>query len=135
MTPESHPLLILLRLIIHPRKQNMQINSQINKSKNKWKISHGVTIIELLIYLALLTLFLTVLLDVFVTTLNFKLQSESTSALNQDARYIFERLSYDVYNSDSFAVPSASELDLTFGGNTVKYTVNSGNLVRNYIAP
>lgn len=88
----------------------------------------GQTVVELLIYLALLSIFLTVLLDIFVTTLNFKLQAEAASALNQDSRYILGKISYDVYNSDSFTVPSQGELDITTAGITKKYLVNSGDL-------
>lgn len=98
--------------------------TKLNKQK-------GTTIIELLIYLALLSIFLTVLLDVFVTTLDFKLSSESTSTLNQDTRYIFSKLSYDVYNADSFTIPNSFELHTTRGGVATNYTLVSGDLLRN----
>lgn len=101
------------------------------KDKKIKDSSAGTTVIELLVYLALLAVFLTVLLDVFVTTLNFKLQSESTSALNQDTRYIFEKIAYDIYNSDTFTVPAPTELDFTLGGVASQYTVSDGNLLRN----
>src|SRR5512146_26781 len=97
--------------------------TKLNKQK-------GTTIIELLIYLALLSIFLTVLLDVFVTTLDFKLSSESTSTLNQDTRYIFSKLSYDVYNADSFTIPNSFELHTTRGGVATNYTLVSGDLLR-----
>lgn len=64
----------------------MQINIQ-----NK-KLKKGVTIVELLVYIGLLSIFMLVLLDVFTTILNAKLESESTSALNQDARYVYSKL-------------------------------------------
>lgn len=102
--------------------------------KNK-KYSKGTTVVELLIYLALLTIFLTVLLDIFVTTLNFKLQAESSSSINQDARYILSKLSYDVYNADSVTIPSAlgataSSLQLTNSGITVTYSLDAdGNIL------
>jgi hypothetical protein len=105
----------------------------IKKSGNNTNNSKGTTIVELLIYLALLSVFLTVLLDVFVTTLGFKLQSESTSTLNQDTRYIFEKISYDIYNADSFTVPTSGELDFVYGGQINRYTVNGGDLLRNSV--
>lgn len=116
---EQHLLLIRLRLII--RHEDIAMMKNI---KNK-----GQTVVELIIYLALLSIFLTVLLDIFVTTLNFKLQAEAASALNQDSRYILGKISYDVYNSDSFTVPSQGELDITTAGITKKYSVNSGDLI------
>jgi len=74
--------------------------------KNK-KFQKGVTIIELMIYIGLLSIFILVLVDVFVTILNTKLESESTSTLNQDARYIYSRLAYDVENADSISLPAS----------------------------
>ncbi len=100
----------------------------------KSQTAKGVTVVELLIYLALLAIFLTVLLDVFITTLNFKLASESVSALNQDTRYILAKLSYEIYNADTVGIPAnfgdtASLLEITKGGMLYTYTVNSGDLI------
>jgi len=89
--------------------------------------------VELLIYMALLVIFLTVLMDVFVTTLNFKLQSESTSALNQDTRFILEKISYDLYNADNFTVPSPTQVSFTFAGTNNSYTISGGDLLRNSV--
>lgn len=95
------------------------------------KKDKGVTVVELLVYLGLLGIFLVILLDVFTTTINFKLKSESTSALNMDSRYILSKLSYDIYNADSFTVPSNTQLNLVKSGVTSTYTISSGNLVLN----
>lgn len=95
------------------------------------KLSKGTTIIELLIYLALLSIFLTVLLNIFVTTLDFKLSSESTSTLNQDTRFIFSKISYDVYNADSFTVPNSLELNTVRGAVSTNYSLVNGDLMRN----
>lgn len=95
----------------------------------------GTTIIELLIYMALLVIFLTVLMDVFVTTLDFKLQTESVSALNQDTRYILAKISYDVYNAKTFTVTAGGqELDLTnYNGTINRYTVSGGDILLNSV--
>jgi len=69
------------------------------------KKTSGFTIVELLIYIALLSIFMVVLLDIFTTTLNMKLSGENASSINQDARYILARLSYDIYNADSVSTP------------------------------
>ena len=100
--------------------------------KNK-KFQKGVTIIELMIYIALLSIFILVLVDVFVTILNAKLESESTSTLNQDARYIYSRLAYDVENADSMSLPvgvgvTGGTLQIAIGGVTNTYSLNAGNL-------
>lgn len=93
----------------------------------------GVTITELLIYLGLMSIFFMVLLDIFTTTLKTKLSSESTSAVNQDSRYILSKLSYDVNNTDSVASPArgseGSTLQLVKGGVSSTYSISSGDLV------
>jgi Tfp pilus assembly protein PilE len=98
------------------------------------KFQKGITIVELIVYIGLLSIFMLVLLDVFVTILNSKLESESTSALNQDARYIYSKLSYDVANADSMTLPSTvsptgSTLTITTSGVTHTYSLDgSGNI-------
>jgi len=94
----------------------------------------GFTLVELLIYMALVSMFLLVLLDVFTITLSSKLASESTSAISYDSRYILSKLSYDVNNADSVTLPAlgatGASLQLTSGGVTSTYTITSGNLVK-----
>lgn len=108
------------------KSTNLQITNKfqfpISKFKNHWrlatgdwKLAGGFTIVELLIYMVLLTGFLLILLDLFTTTLNFKLQSESTSALNQDARFILGSLNYNIYNSKAATVVTSSKLSLDSG--------------------
>lgn len=93
----------------------------------------GFTLVELLIYMALMSIFLLALLDIFTSTLNSKLSSESTSGLNQDSRYILAKLAYDVNNADSVALPTlgvtGASLQLIRTGVTSTYASASGNLV------
>ena len=93
----------------------------------------GFSIVELLVYMALMSIFLVVLLDIFTTTLNSKLSSESTSTLNQDSRYILSKLSYDLNNADSVTSPllgsMAGSLQIVTGGVTSTYASSSGKLV------
>jgi type II secretory pathway pseudopilin PulG len=96
--------------------------------------NRGITIVELLVYMGLLSIFLILLINVLVGTLSFKLQSESTSALNQDMRYILGKLSYDLYNADSVESPlnfgdTSASLTLTSGGVSRLYTVDSEDLI------
>ncbi len=85
---------------------------------------------ELLIYMALLTGFMLVLLDVFTTTLNFKLQSEASSVLDQDARAILASFNYNIYNSASATVVG-SELNLDSGAKI--YQLTNGDLLLNSV--
>ncbi len=98
------------------------------------KIQKGFSLVELLIYMALMSIFLMVLLDVFTTTLNIKLVSESTSAISSDSRYIFSKLSYDINNADSVILPvpgaTNTSLQIETSGLTATYTLDNGNLVK-----
>jgi Tfp pilus assembly protein PilV len=98
----------------------------INTKKTNQK---GVTLVEVLVYIGLLSIFMLVLVDIFVTILNAKLETESTSTLNQDARYIYSRMAYDITNASSFTVPNSTTL--VVGTNT--YTLGGGNLTLNSI--
>ena len=99
---------------------------------NKNNKQRGITIVELLVYVGLLSIFMLVLVDVFVTILNNKLETESISTLNQDTRYIYTRLAYDIANADSASVPSPNSLNIVSGGVSYDYARDgNGNLLLN----
>ena len=93
------------------------------------KYQKGVTIVELIVYIGLLSIFMLVLVDVFVTILNSKLESESTSTLNQDTRYIYSKIAYDVENTGSFTVPNPTKLVI----GTDTYSLVGSDLMLNSI--
>jgi len=99
---------------------------------NKSQINKGFSLVELLIYMGLMSIFSMVLLDIFTTTLNQKLASESTSALSYDSRYILSKLSYDINNSDTITSPllgvTSSALQFTASGSANTYSLINGNL-------
>lgn len=95
------------------------------KSKNNY--SSGVTMIELLIYIGLLTIFLTVLTTLFVSIFNLQLTTQSTSSLTQDTRFIIARMGYDIENASSVSVVSPSTLQ--FNGTSSYSLDTNGNLI------
>jgi len=88
------------------------------------KKNSGVTIVEILLYLGLLSIFLVILVDVFVTGANFKLESESTSTLQSDSQFILAKLANDVANADSIGALGST---LTLSSGT--YSLVDGDLV------
>lgn len=104
---------------------------KIYKLKNHQK---GVTIIELLVYVGLLSMFMIVLLDVFTSILGAKVESQSTSGVSQDTRYILSKLTYEINNADSISAPAnfgvtANSLTLVDGANSYTYSLDgAGNL-------
>jgi len=92
----------------------------------------GFTLIELLIYIGLLSIFLVVLSQIFGSVLDAQLESQSTSAVHRDGRFILSKLTYDVHRANSIVLPaslgaSSTSLQLDISGiNT--YSLNNGNL-------
>lgn len=108
------------------------MNKQISKYPNNKM--RGFTIVELLIYMGLMSIFLTVLLGIFTAALKTKLASQSTSAISQDSRYLLSKLSYDINNADSVTSPAlgvtGSTLQLVASGSAITYANVSGNMTR-----
>lgn len=100
---------------------------KIKKSKE-----NGFSLIELLLYMGLFSIFLITLTQIFSSALELKLESESTSTVQQDSRYIFQRLSYDINRADSITTPAAigtqgQLLSLVISGQTYSYTLSGNN--------
>lgn len=94
------------------------------KKKNK-----GFTIVELLIYMVLLVTGLVVMTDILAQTLDDRLESEASSAVSADGRFILVRLMYDIGRADAIVTPAAlgnqtNSLHLLINGSNFIYTVN-----------
>jgi len=99
----------------------------------KFKTNRGSTIIELVIYSALFITLLLVVSSVFATSFSLQRESESASYVQQDSRYIFQRLEYDIHRADDISIPSSSGsssevLQLSEGINILRYSVVDGVL-------
>ena len=99
----------------------------------KLKISNGFTLVELLIYMALLSIFLITLSGIFVNIMEVQLESDATSAVEQDGRFILSRLAYDINSAQVVTTPAglgttASNLDFTVPGISYSYSLNANNL-------
>ncbi len=92
----------------------------------------GFTLVEMMIYGAILMSFLAVLTALFSSLIETQLSSESHSSLAQDGRYVFSRLSYDMGRASGITIPdtlasSSGVLQLTINGNSHTYAANNGN--------
>lgn len=92
----------------------------------------GFSLVEMLLYMGLLSILLVVMVDLFASSLDLQLESQSTTSVNRDARFLFSRLSYDINRAQSIVSPSlgaqGSSLQLTIGGVNYTYAQNNGNL-------
>lgn len=87
------------------------------------------SLIELLIYMALLGMFLIVMTNVLVTALQSQSESISTSLVDIDSRFILWRLAYDVSHADSITIPaSAGATASTLGLSSGSYALTGTNL-------
>lgn len=86
------------------------------------------TLVELILYMALLAVFLIVSTDMFVSILDVSTESEATSAVEQDGRAILARFNLDIANADSISIPTnlgetSNNLELTTAGTTYTYSL------------
>ena len=93
----------------------------------------GVTLVELLIYMALVAIFLITLTDIFASILNVRTESEATSSVDEDSRFILARLNYDINRAQSITTPaslgnSTPNLVIVISGINYTYSLNTNNL-------
>lgn len=94
----------------------------------------GTTLIELLLYIGLLSIFIGVLTGLFGTAIEIFLSSQSTTGISTDSTFILSRLTYDIHRAQSITTPlsfgeSSSNLTLVINGISYTYARDSdGNL-------
>lgn len=96
----------------------------------------GFSLVELLIYMGLMSFMLLILTDIFVSVLDVRRESESFSAVEQDGSFIMSRLVYDVNRANSIPTPSSlgqstTSLVTEIDGRENTYLVDNGRLMLN----
>ncbi len=96
------------------------------------RCSFGFTLVELLLYMGLLTVFITGLTTLFLTSLETQMEGQAVSVVAQEGQYVLQRLEYDVYRADSITTPAAgassATLSVSIGGQTYTYALNGTQL-------
>lgn len=95
--------------------------------------SRGFTMIEMLMYMGLLSLLLVVMVNLFAASLDVQLESQATSGVDQDAAFILGRLTNDIRKAQSITQPQLGAtpsgiLQLVINGITYSYATGSGML-------
>ncbi len=98
------------------------------------KKQKGFTLVEMLIYIGLLSLLLVVMVDLFASSLDVQLESQATAGVDMDAKFILSRLTSDIRKADTIVTPTlestpSGTLTVTRGGITQTYATQSGVLV------
>lgn len=99
------------------------------------KRSKGFSLIELLIYISILSIIVIVTTTIFASLNRGRGQSEANGEVNSNLRFAIEKISQDIRSSSSVTTPASasstsSSLILVAGGNTITYDVSGGQLRR-----
>jgi len=100
--------------------------------KIKFDSQKGVTVVELLLYMAILATLITILTSIFVSALDVQLESNAVSSVEQDGNYIIARLAYDIHRAQSINVPlsngaSANNFQIVVDGISYTYSTDANN--------
>lgn len=118
----------------------MMIHFQYVKKVNKksgfthdLRSRQGFTLIELVIYMGIISMLLVVFMDILSASFSTQLSSQSTSEVVQDGRFIYTKLIYDINRASSVSIPASlgdtsSTLTAIINGTTHAYALSSGNL-------
>jgi type II secretory pathway pseudopilin PulG len=98
------------------------------------KSQSGFTLVELLMYMGLLSLLLVALTTIFVAIIDTQLNAQTTSYVAQDGRYIYSRLIADIHKASSVQAPlnlgdTTNALQMTVSSSSATYSLTDGNLV------
>lgn len=96
--------------------------------------SKGFTLVEIIMYMGILTFLLLILTQLLSQVLSVQLESEATSSVQQDGRLILARLTYDINRAEDIVLPatpgaSTDTLELTIDGVSNKYSLSTEDLV------
>lgn len=108
--------------------------SEQKKSKFIYPTQCGVTLIELVVSMGLISLLLISLTTIFTTSLELQLRSEATSFQQEDSQYVLSRLLFDVNQASDIIFPDtinevSNSIELLVHSETWTISLNSGNLV------
>lgn len=98
--------------------------------KKKFK---GFSIIELVIYIGLMSVLLLVISRIFISSLDIQTESKAASRVEQDGRFILAHFAYSIANSDEITTPVAigdesQSLVIEEDGTPLTYSVNNNIL-------
>ncbi len=97
-----------------------------------FNLKKAFTLIELLIFMGVLSIILFVLSDIFTASLAAKTQSYAHTSLQQDGRFILAKLVYDINQASTITSPTIGNSDnnliIIINGSNHQYRLNNGNL-------
>lgn len=100
--------------------------------KNILKKQKGFTLVELLIFMGIFSILVLSMFQLLISIFDVQLESQSTSVVSQDGRFILNRLTYDIKNAKVVTTPTVGGQgqNLVISDQTAVYTygLSDGNL-------
>jgi len=121
-------------LTINNLQFTVNLFKSIVKSQLSIVVKRGFTQIELLLSMGLLMILIGTLTTVFGQILDVQLESKAISGVDQNGRYIFSRLAYDIQSADNIVLPenpgdTSNSLQISKDSVSYIYSLNNGNLI------
>lgn len=95
---------------------------------------HGFSLLELLIYMAILAGFLMVVVNLFFMISSSSGREEARAEVQQNLRFALQQITSDIRSATAVSVPASggegNTLSITVGGVVASYTVSGGILQR-----
>jgi hypothetical protein len=100
--------------------------------KNNFK--KATTIVELTLYMGLLSIFLVIIFNLFSQIISTQTRSVAVSLVQTNGNFLISKLTHDINQANAITVPasigsSALSMTLTVGTTNASYTVTNGRLV------
>ena len=110
------------------------LHSKLQTKNNKLQTERGFTLVELIIYMGLLTMMTLIFTDIFMSIIDNQLSSKNASSVADDGRYIYSRFIYDVRRAQSITAPtsfgsSSANMTLVINGQNYTYALSNNNLI------
>jgi prepilin-type N-terminal cleavage/methylation domain-containing protein len=98
------------------------------------KQEKGFTLIEFLIYTGIFSILLTITLQMYASIFEVQVESQATSSVASDGKFIMGRFSYDMnrassINSPTFLGSPSASLEITADSENLRYSLSNGNLI------
>lgn len=94
----------------------------------------GTTVVELVLYMGLLSIFIMILFDLFAQILSTQTRSTGVSLVQTNGNFLLTKLTHDINQADSIITPAAidatgSSMILKIGATNATYSVSGSRLL------
>jgi hypothetical protein len=99
--------------------------------RNNMKHQFGLTLVEIIIYVAILGLIATAFMTMSINMMSLKTKSVSQQELDSNLQFISQKINYEIRNAKSISSTTTSSITLTLtdsSRNPTVFDLNNGNI-------